>query len=144
MTIKKTYNILLFAVLTIISLVSCDKLDKNGKLDGNWQLTKWIDNNTGNIVATNQEQIFYCVKLELIQFNSYKIGQPYFAYFTYKDDYIQLGSIFKNTANSDIQTSINELTPFGVSNDGYFQILELTSKKMTLKNHDNTLFFRKY
>ena len=145
MNIRKNIETSVYFLIVLFTLLSCDKLDKNGKLDGNWQLTEWMQNSTGRVVADKHDLLFYTIKLELIQFRDCKNGQsPYFAYFEYTDDNLILGQVFQNTANSDIPSTTEALAQYGVTNDGKFKITKLTSSEMILQNDENTLSFRKY
>ncbi|MBQ0143001.1 MAG: lipocalin-like domain-containing protein, partial [Prevotellaceae bacterium] len=55
--------ILSVIILATFFCVSCEKDDKNGELDGNWQLTEWKDTQ-GIIKADKSSSIFYTVKLD--------------------------------------------------------------------------------
>ena len=145
MKLKNIYNIPICIFMLTLCLIGCDKLDENGKLDGNWQMTEWIQNNSGDTLAQKSDLLFYTIKLELIQFRNSKNGQlPYLAYFTYTGDSLFIGDVFSNTANSDIPATTDDLKSFGVEDNGKFKIQKLTSSEMILQNNINTLYFRKY
>ena len=132
-------------LLLLLTLFACDKMDENGKLDGNWQLTRWTDNATGETKADNISKIFYTVKLQLIQFSDKSANDwPFIATFHHKGDSLILTNIYAHRANTDSIASASDLQKYGVSNDGRFAINELTATRMILKNNANTLTFRKY
>lgn len=132
-------------ILILLCLLACDKMDDNGKLDGNWQLTRWTDNATGEVKADNSSKIFYTVKLQLIQFADQSSDDwPFIATFSHKGDSLILTNIYAHRANTDSIASATDLQRFGVSSDGRFAINELTGSRMTLRNSTNTLTFRKY
>ena len=129
----------------VVALVSCDKMDCNGKLDGNWQLTEWRDIVSGDVVADNTSGIFYTVKLELIQFKSNAAGYyPYLAYFDHKGDSLIIGDVFHNQANTDSLVTLGDLAQFGDDGSGRFLIRDLSSDRLVLTNRQNRLTFRKY
>lgn len=143
---KTTRRVLFIAfAFAMIVMASCGKMDKNGKLDGNWQMVEWRDNATGNLLKDNSAQLFYTVKLELIQLQDKNSGaMPYLAYFTHKGDSLLLGKVFKKLNNTDSLASYSDLRQYGVSSDGKFFVELLTDEHMVLKNSTNTLKFRKY
>lgn len=125
--------------------ISCDKLDKNGDLDGNWQLTEWRDNASDSIIISNQKALYYTVKLDLMQFML--IGdnhRPCISYFKHYNDSLIITQAFQTKSNSDSLVSIDYLKKYGVSQDGKFAIKCLNRNNLILRNADNTLTFRKY
>ena len=55
-------SFLLFLVFA--AFASCAKMDDNGDLGGQWQLTEWRDKATGAIKATKETGIYYALQLE--------------------------------------------------------------------------------
>lgn len=148
MKINKTY-FKFIVVLTLsfvtISQFSCDKLDKNGDLDGNWQLVEWRDNATDTVLTSFQKSLYYTVKLDLIQF--LQIGDnnlPCISYFKHHGDSLIITQAFQTKSNSDSLVTIDYLKKYGVSEDGKFIIKCLNKNNMILSNSNNTLTFRKY
>ena len=132
-------------LLLLLTLFSCDKMDENGKLDGNWQLIRWTDNTTGELKADNTSKIFYTVKLELIQFKSKATGYyPYLAFFSHQGDFLIIRNVFLNQANTDSIVALENLAQFGDDGSGKFHIMTLSNKRMVLTNKQNRLTFRKY
>ena len=133
--------------LVVVSLFcgSCDRMDTNGKLDGNWQMTQWIDKATRDTIADKNDNYFYTVKLELIQFQKkYTYDLPCMGYFEHKDGQLVLGKVFQHMSNSDSIVTFDYLKRYGVTNDGKFSVDLLTDEHMTLSNKLYVLQFRKY
>lgn len=126
--------------------VSCDKIDDLGGLEGQWQLTEWIDAG-GQLYANQDIQIYYRFQLGLIAFH--KVSQPdgfVHARFENKDGAIRIYSPFEygGAGHSNI-LSMATLQKYGVPQNGMMKIEELTSSKLVLSSPDvGTLSFRKY
>lgn len=127
-----------------MSWTACDtKYDVNGDLDGMWQMLRWYDKQTAEVVADKQDGIYYCVQLKLMKFM--KKGSPsnyYLAYFTYSKDSLVLGKIVHYPTDSVCQPDI--LESFGVPSDGRFHVDALSSERMVLSTDNVELTFRKY
>lgn len=138
-------QILLFTFLLLLPLLtgSCDKMDCNGQLDGNWQLTRWEDRNSGSIMADNYTGIYYCVKLNLIKI-SYLQGdkRTFLTRFSHRNDSLFIGEVYM--APFDEIVSCDSLAECGVEPDGKFRIEVLNSTRMILSNPRSILTFRKY
>ena len=142
---KNSIYLLFGLVLTIIG---CGKMDTNGTLDGNWQMTEWIDNSTKEVVKDKNAQLFYTIKLELLQMQDKSRESvetmPYLAYFDHRGDSLILGKVFKKMNNTDTLVTFSDVQKLGVAPDGKFFIELLTDEHMVLRNNINTLKFRKY
>lgn len=129
-----------------LMFVSCDKIDDLGGLEGQWQLTEWIDAG-GQLYANQDIQIYYRFQLGLIAFH--KVSQPdgfVHARFENKDGAIRIYSPFEygGAGHSNI-LSMATLQKYGVPQNGMMKIEELTSSKLVLSSPDvGTLSFRKY
>ena len=129
-----------------LTLVSCNKIDDLGGLEGQWQMTDWVDAE-GQLYATQEIQIYYRFQLGLMAFH--KVSQPdgfIHACFENKDGVICIYSPFEyaGSGHSNI-LPMNTLQKYGVPQDGKMKIEELTSRKLVLSNPDvGTLSFRKY
>ena len=57
--VKRANNMFKQAIVALISvlLFSCDKVDCNGDLDGQWQMIEWTSSN-GELVGNNEMQIY--------------------------------------------------------------------------------------
>lgn len=129
-----------------LMFVSCDKIDDLGGLEGQWQMTEWVDA-TGQLYATQEIQIYYRFQLGLIAFH--KVSHPdgfIHARFENKDGAIRIYSPFEygGAGHSNI-LSMATLQKYGVPQNGKMKIEELTSSKLVLSSPDvGTLSFRKY
>ncbi len=140
---KKFFPLFLLASF-IMSWTACDtKYDTNGDLDGMWQMLRWYDKQTAEVVADKQDGIYYCVQLKLMKFM--KRGNPanyHLAYFTHTKDSLVLGKIVHYPTDSVCQH--DDLSSFGVPADGRFHVDALSSEQMILSTDDAELTFRKY
>ena len=143
---KQMKKYIFFFVAVMVSAVifsSCDKLECNGALDGQWQLTEW-KSPTGELLADKQARIFYNFQLQMMTF---QIGDKW------------QSSSFENTGTSlRVYDPLNyigggreeilpmtDLAKYGVPEDGIMKIEKLTSGTMILSsNQRGTLTFRKY
>ena len=66
---KLANNMFKQAILALISvlLFSCDKVDCNGYLDGQWQMIEWTSP-SGELVGNNEMQIYYSFQLQMVGF----------------------------------------------------------------------------
>lgn len=140
---KNTYIILLIAVIGLF-MASCDrKTDENGDLDGMWQLTEWRDKATGEVVATNESGIYYCVQLKLIKFQLGGDGSYYpLSHFTRTPDELIIGKTVVWPSNEE--RGFEVLADFGVPANGRFHIDALSGSRMQLSSESAVLLFRKY
>lgn len=133
-------SFLLFMLIQTIT--SCDKMDKNGKLDGTWQMTEWQNKENGDIVATNKDGIYYYVKLDLMKFRIVNKEPTYLSRFQFTKDSLFIGEVYMSPFDSIVDASY--LKDFGVLSDGKFHIEKLTNANMVLSNDLYRLSFRKY
>ncbi|MCI6823646.1 MAG: lipocalin-like domain-containing protein [Bacteroidales bacterium] len=139
------------------AFASCAKMDDNGDLGGQWQLTEWRDKATGEIKATNETGIYYAFQLDLMQFRRIDKGYYYLARFYNRGDSLLLGDIYSwgkelaeteegvGNGTMEKKAAPAELTEdFGVSPDGKFAIETLNSSTLVLSNGQALLKFRKY
>ncbi len=123
---------------------SCDKMDKNGKLEGNWQLLEWTDLATETVKYEESRKIYFTVKLELIQFRHLPpTDVPLcLSRFHREGNLLRIGTTHKRPTDEEVP--LTELAPYGVSSDGLFVIERLDSDRLILRNSDNRLVFRRY
>ena len=139
-----TYKVHYFLpfILCLAVFLACDrKTDENGDLDGMWQLTEWRDRATGQVLKTNEANIYYCVQLKLIKFQNGGHGY-YLSNFTHTPENLTIGKTVYWPG--DEERPLSELAPYGVPNDGRFHIDVLTGNRMQLSTGEHTLVFRKY
>ena len=118
---------LAFAGLAGVS--SCEKMDDNGDLGGNWQLVSWERLSDGSLVATNADSIFYTFQGKLMK--TQRMSQPDFFLAT-----------FRTTTDSLVAPSA--LSAYGVSPSGRFHFDHLSSSRLVLSTETSRLTFRKY
>lgn len=140
---KQILPFVLLAWLLTLPLTSCDKMDCNGRLDGNWQLTRWEDRSSGEVRADKHTGIYYCVKLDLIQLKRLKEGRPTFlTRFVHRDDSLFIGEVHMSPFDEIV--SRDKLVDYGVEPDGKFRVEVLNRDRMVLSNPHSILTFRKY
>jgi len=138
----KKINYILLTVIVLTTLLSCDfKYEHNGDLAGNWQLTSWINNSDGKVLATKEDGIYYAVSLDLIKMKKKKSLYYLSTFKQTKDSLILLQS---HVAPYDSIVPFSELKSVGVANNGKFRIGKLNKKELILQSEDGTLTFRKY
>lgn len=122
---------------------SCDaKWDKNGDLDGMWQMTEWRNTTTNTIVKTNQDAYYYSFQQDLIKMIKIKEGGYYLSHFTKSADSLYIREpIFWP---KEEKRPMSELAKYGVPGHGRFHIDMLTSECMILSSDTATIAFRKY
>lgn len=132
-------------ILILLLLTACDKTDVNGDLDGNWQLTLWVDRQTGDTVATNHSRrIYYTVKYNILQTRDLDKAYDTFhlSEFHYTQDSLFVDRTFHRPF--DTEEPLDSLVQYGCTPDGKFAITTLTGKRLVLSNDRNELTFRKY
>lgn len=136
----------ILSVLCIIasSIMSCDKLDENGLLDGNWQMTEWRTTDGNAIIATNNTlHLYYTVKLNLLKFQIFGAEQTYvLAYFRHTADSLIVTQAFARPYDDDLP--LDSLSIYGCPSDGRFHITHLNHNTLVLQSQDAILSFRKY
>lgn len=136
---------ILLLLLPLFLLQSCDKTDVNGDLDGNWQLTKWVDKETDSTIATNESRrLYYTVKYNILQMRDMNKSYDTFhlSYFHYTSDSLFIDQTFHRPF--DTEESLDSLVQYGCTPDGKFAIVTLTGSRLVLSNSKNELTFRKY
>lgn len=139
------YFIILSVLLVV--LTGCEKKwDRNGDLDGMWQLTEWRTGD-GLVKATKQDMIFYSFQLEMASFR--KQSEPAFFIrtsmrMTPEQVTIYDPIIYKGGGHDEIQP-MSVLAVVGVPEDGILQVQTLTSGALVLRtSNQDVLTFRKY
>lgn len=138
-----------FLLSLLVILFSCDKLPINGLLDGMWQLKK--------IEYTNGETIFpeftyYSIQLDLIKLSQvHNSGTPdrsintFLGRFQYTHDSLYIYDIRTWVyREEEIPATVEQLQPFGISNNAHFAIEKLDGKNMLLRSDEALLTFRKF
>lgn len=133
-------------LLLCCTFVSCGKMDDLEGLDGQWQMTEWVDAQ-GEPYAGQDAQIYYRFQLGLIDFHKVSLPDGFsHACFENKEGIIRIYSPYEyaGAGHSKI-LPMSTLSMYGVPLDGMMKIEELTSKKLVLSSPAvGTLSFRKY
>lgn len=136
---------ILLAVCTLaVCVMSCDKTDENGLLDGNWQMTEWRTADGSTIIATNHTlHLYYTVKLNLLKLQIYGEEPTYvLAYFRHTADSLIVTQAFSRPYDDNLP--IDSLSIYGCPPDGRFRITALNHSTLMLQSQDAILSFRKY
>ena len=148
-------------ILLIIGLYSCDKLPKNGDLDGMWHLQRTTHLKTNPPYEENvaTQRIYWSVQRDLLQITSYS-REIYYdeivkqsinkvqCRFEHTGTSLNINKIYlsywvKDSLLTDPTTRIME--PFGIMGCAdTFHIEHLGSKQMILVSDDKRLVFRKF
>jgi len=134
------YPYIFILALTVL-LTSCEKTDKNGLLDGAWQLTSLINLSSNKQVADKNSRIFVYFKLDLMEFRTTTESVHYFARFEHIDDSLFIGTVYK--APFDSIVSISELSKYGIGN-GRLYINDLSDSRFTITSDEYKSYYRKY
>ncbi|MBR4161438.1 MAG: lipocalin-like domain-containing protein [Bacteroidaceae bacterium] len=126
---------------------SCDKIDCNGDLDGQWQMIEWISP-SGELVGNNEMQIYYSFQLQMMGFQrlSATNNGRQRSSFEIKGSVIRIYDPIEYKGNGhDNILSMDVLSRYGVPLDGIMEIEHLSSQKMVLSSTEKgQLTFRKY
>ena len=134
--------ILLVLLITASAIVSCDKLDKNGALDGSWQLTTLQRKADGVVTADKNSRIYYYFKLDLMELRQVSDTMYYLARFQHIADSLIIGPVYQSPYDSLVAIStVNE--KFGID-DGRMHIINLTHNSLILENKRYKINFRKF
>ena len=136
----------IFISIAICILCSCDKLDENGNLDGNWQLTEWRDLKTDEVLETNEtSKIYYTVKLNLLKMQDFSLrvsATTYNSQFCVRGDSLVLTQSYSRPLDNIV--AFDSLAAYGCPADGRFKISTLTSTSLVLQTDNSRLSFRKF
>lgn len=148
---SRSIGLMLMLFLTC-SLVSCDKLPRNGKLDGHWQLMEL------NGTSVRHEGTYWSFQLDLMQLKSYtqtpitpvKYSGGVVARFEHRGDSLVLtkGYLMNRDHQQDILIDAAhpaDLSGFGITSlpMGY-RVALLTDEEMILSSGQHRLVFRKF
>ena len=143
---------LMLMLFLTFSLVSCDILPRNGKLDGHWQLMEY----DGKFVKA--ERTYWSFQLDLLQLKSYthspitevQYSGGVVARFSHQGDSLILtkGYLMNRDRQQDIlidSTHQADLTAYGITEFPMrYRVRLLTDEEMTLIADHHRLVFRKF
>lgn len=132
----------LLFVLALVGVASCEKMDDNGDLGGNWQLTSWQRLSDGSVVATNADSIFYTFQGKLMKTQRMSQSDFFLATFRTTADSLVMLNIYASPYDSLVAPSA--LSAYGVSPSGRFHFDHLSSSRLVLSTETDRLTFRKY
>ena len=138
----------LFTLLTVclmllaVGFTSCEKMDHNGNLGGNWQLMAWERLSDGALIATNADSIYYTFQGKLMKTQRASQSDFFLATFRTTADSLVMLNIYASPYDSLV--SPEALSAYGVSPNGRFHFDCLTSSRLVLSTETTRLTFRKY
>lgn len=142
----KIQDFLFIIYLCFPFFVSCDKLDRNGDLDGQWQMYEWRSPN-GEIVGNTELQIYYSFQLEMMMFQKLSVSSGYLlSSFQNEGNRIYVFDPIKYKGNGhDEILPMDTLMLYGVPLNGVMYIDSLTPRTLVLSSVETgRLCFRKY
>ncbi len=150
---KTYYILLLFACVMLFA--SCDKMPKNGDLDGMWQLMT-VERAGEEAEFVKTKKLYYSFQLDLVQLNDATMPNDrggYYAYFKHSGDSLFIRKICFPSANETAADNNIEFTsadlpkiaPWGIYTlNPRFKVWELDSDDMVLESNEAKLTFRKF
>lgn len=133
-----------FVILLLAS--SCDKVNCNDGLDGQWQMVEW-KSSEGEIVATKDAKLYYCFQLQMMMFQKLSPPASYvFSSFQNQHTSIRVYDPIKYKGDGhDLILSMDTLKQFGVPFDGLMEIEKLSGDTLVLCSQEfGRLCFRRY
>jgi len=136
----------------IFGIAACDKLPKNGDLDGMWQLTEMTPAATGMPADKKADAIYWSFQLNMMNIhtpNARHNGKTYntMGLFERRGDSLHVNRVFVHYVNRDsliADPASTTLDAVGIhGNSGHFYIEQLSSRHMTLSSDFCRLKFRK-
>lgn len=147
--VKRANNMFKQAIVALISvlLFSCDKVDCNGDLDGQWQMIEWTSPN-GELVGNNEMQIYYSFQLQMMGFQRLSAtnnGRQRSSFENQGSSIRIYDPIEYQGHGHDKILSMVVLSRYGVPSNGMMKIEHLSPQKMVLSSTEKgRLTFRKY
>ena len=143
---------LMLMLFLTFSVVSCDKLPRNGRLDGHWQLMEYDGK------SVKAERTYWSFQLDLLQLKSYthspitevQYSGGVVARFSHQGDSLILtkGYLMNRDRQQDIlidSTHQADLTAYGITEFPMrYRVLLLTDEELTLIADHHRLVFRKF
>lgn len=141
----------LYIYLVCLAICSCDKLPKNGDLDGMWQVLTIEHNGTTDNIK--ESQYYLSFQLDLFQLTTTRNNKIYYGYFDHKNDSI----IFRQFSDmaeehptapdnypitSDNISIINQWGFYALKDS--FKIELLTKDDMILRSKHARITYRKF
>lgn len=126
-----------FAVVTVLCLNGCQKSPINGKLDGMWQVMSVVPEPE---VKPYEANIYYNFYMHTVQLSVAVQGVWTSGNMTYDGESLTMD--FPYVSN---QTHLDRLGQYGIgSNPVTFAVVELTGKRLVLRDGDTVVTMRKF
>lgn len=127
-------NLFFLGIITAFILLSCQKADKNGELDGFWKLMRIEYVADGTTEDLKDKHRFMAIQLDLLQLRG---EGSHYARFVYECDSLYIKMI-DNASDSLLQQ-------FGMNaQEQSFAIERLNDKRLVLKSVYSKLIFKKF
>lgn len=143
----KTNNIFILANLLLpFMFISCDKMDCNDGLDGQWQMYEWVSPD-GGVIAGTEMKLYYSFQLQMAMFQKHSVSMGYqLTSFANMGSSIRIYDPIKYAGNGhDDILPMDTLRHYGVPQDGVMQVERLTSGTLVLSSKEyGRLSFRRY
>ncbi len=142
---------ILYIITVCCLLTACDKLPKNGDLDGMWQVMTIEHNGTTDDVK--DRQLYLSFQLDLFQLTSVSSSQVYYGYFDHYNDSIifrQFSDMAENHPDAPdnypiAETDIAIIQPWGYyALRDSFRIESLSKNHMTLRSKHARITYHKF
>lgn len=134
------------AIALVSMLASCDKMDCNDGLDGQWQMYEW-KSPAGEVIAGKEMKLYYSFQLQMMMFQRLSSSSGYIlSSFENRTTSIRVYDPLKYIgAGHDSILSMDTLAYYGVPMDGIMKVEKLTGSTLVLSSSEmGTLSFRKY
>lgn len=141
----------LFLSLLVCILLACDKLPKNGYLDGQWQIMTIIHH--GDTIDAKPQQRYLSFQLDLFQLTQSNVRQRYYGRFQRNGSDLhlyQVSDMAENDKDSYDNKPLNAtqqkaLQAWGLySEDEHFTIESINSDEMILRSDSAKVLYRKF
>lgn len=145
----KAKNFILLFLISLLALsvsVSCDKMECNDGLDGQWQMLEW-KSPSGQVVGGKEMRLYYSFQLQMMMFQRLSTSSGYLlSSFERRPADIRVYDPVKYAGGGhDDILPMDTLTYYGVPTDGIMKIEHLTGNTLVLSSEEmGTLTFRKY
>ncbi len=133
-------------LLSLLFLVSCDKMECNDGLDGQWQMCEW-KSPSGELKGGKEMKIYYSFQLQMMMFQQL-LGSGGYQLSSFENckTHIRIYDPVKYAgAGHDEILPMEILSRYGVPLDGIMKIEKLAGSTLVLSSEETgTLTFRKY
>lgn len=142
---QRAFRLLLAASFCCL-FFSCDKMECNDGLDGQWQMCEW-KSPEGEVVAGKEMKLYYSFQLQMMMFQRLSSSSGYLlSSFENRKGEIRVYDPIKyaGSGHDDI-LPMDTLAFYGVPLDGVMKVEQLSGSTLVLSSREQgTLTFRKY